>query len=139
VRDLIIKTGIIFILAAFESTAGLPVLTFILFLVWMIKQPQIFLIWLTAISLIVSVMWGMSWWLACSFLLLLKVFFQYFGKYISNKLLKLLVVVSPVVLLFALVLGVEFYWRIVIYGVLSFSILFILQKFLLVSYENKYL
>lgn len=138
-RDLVIKTSLIFILAAFESTVGLPVLTFILFLVWMVKEPQIFLIWLTVISLIVSVMWGMSWWLACLFLLLLRVVYQYFSNSIANKLLKLLVVVSPVLLLFALVLGVDFYWRIVLYGVLSFSVLFVLQKFLLVSYENKYL
>ncbi|MDH5533081.1 MAG: hypothetical protein OEX81_01500 [Candidatus Pacebacteria bacterium] len=126
-------------IAVFESTVGLPVLTFILFLVWMVKKPQIFLIWLTTISLIISVLWGMAWWLACLFLIFLRVVYQYFGKSVSNKFLKLLLVVFPVGLLFALFLGIDFYWRIVLYAVLSFLVLFVLQKFLLVSYENKYL
>lgn len=138
-RDLVTKTTIIFALAVLESTVGLPVLTFILFLVWMKKEPKIFLVWIIIISLIVSVMWGISWWIACLFLLLLKVFYQYYGKFISNKMMKLVLVISPFILLFAFVLGIEFYWRIVVYGLLSFIVLSVLQKFLLVSYENKYL
>ena len=138
-RDLIIKTIIIFIVAVVESTVGLPILTFALFLVWVQKKLNYFLLWLILVSLFVSILWGIAWWIACLFLFTSGVMYQDFGQAVSNKLLKLIGVVTPMALLMATFLGIDFYWRTVVYGLLSFIVLFIFQKILLVSYENKYL
>lgn len=138
-RDLVSKIIIIFFVTALESSVGLPVLSFILFLVWRKKELRFFLVWLVLVALFVSIMWGLVWWIACLFLLSLRVTYDYFEKFISNKLLKLILVISPITLIFAFVLGIDFYWRIVFYGSISFLIVFLLQRFLLINYENKYL
>jgi hypothetical protein len=138
-KDLGIKIVVIFLIAVFESSVGLPVLTFSLFLIWMRQDLKYFLVWLVLVSLFISVLWGVAWWLSSLFLIFLKFIYDYFSKSISSKLLKILIVVSPVILLFAIVIGIDFYWRIVIYGLMSLAILVIFQRFLLVHYENKYL
>ena len=138
-RNLIIKTIFITLVAVFESTVSLPVLVFALFLLWMKKELKLFLIWLFLVSLIISVTWGIAWWISCLVLLFVKVSFDYFSQSISNKLLKLIAVITPAVLLFALILEIAFYWRIALYMCLSILVIFIFQKFLMVNYENKYL
>ena len=138
-KDLFIKTIIISLVAILESSFGLPVLTFTLFLIWIKKERNLFLVWIVLVSLLVSILWGILWWLSFFFLLCLRITFDYAGKFISNKFLKVILIISPIVLSFSLIIGINFHWRVVFYGLFSFIVIFILQRFLLVSHENKYL
>jgi hypothetical protein len=138
-KDLLLKILFVLIFSLFESTVGLPVLFLTMFLVWKDFDLIKSLIWLGVISLFLSVMWGGTWWMTCLFLIAVGFAYDYLEQFIFNKMLRLLTVILPSLLIFAMVIKISFNWRIVLYGILSLAVIFIFQKFLLTSYEKKYL
>jgi len=138
-KDFALKTLVITIISIFESNVGLPVLFLVLFLSWSDMDVNYGLAWVVYTALILGVMWGASWWLGSLFILFLSYIYQYLEKYIFNKMLRLITVIFPALFTFALVLKIDFNWRIILYGGLSLIIVFVLQKFLLTDYKKKYL
>jgi hypothetical protein len=138
-KDFLLKILVITIISIFESSVSLPVLFFVLFLSWSEMEVNYSLAWLAYCALILGVMWGFSWWLGAIFLLVISYIYQYLEKYIFNRMLRLMSILMPGVLVLAVVLNVDFSWRIVVYGGLSLIIVFVLQKFLLTDYKKKYL
>ncbi|NCN03955.1 MAG: hypothetical protein GW942_02680 [Candidatus Pacebacteria bacterium] len=138
-KDFLLKILVVTIISIFESTVSLPVLFLVIFLSWSDLEVNYSLAWLAYCSLILGVMWGFSWWLGAIFLLVVSYIYQYLEKYIFNRMLRLISILMPGVLVLAVVLNVDFSWRIIVYGGLSLIIVFVLQKFLLTDYKKKYL
>lgn len=138
-KDLFLRLILVITILIFESVVGLPVLGFSLFLGWYKKSLHIYIIWLVLISLSVSILWGMSWWLVAAILLCLTFLYEQLSKKVLNKLVKMVSLVLPASLVMAIFLNIDFYWRVVAYGLLSFIVLFVFQKYILTNYEKKYL
>lgn len=138
-RDFFFRLGLILLVLLFESVIGLPILGFTLFLGWYKKSLPQFLIWFTFISLSIAMLWGLAWWFASAILLVMTFMYDFLSKYVLNKLVRIVFLVLLAALVMAVYLNIDFHWRVVFYGTVSLSLLFIFQKFILTNYGQKYL
>lgn len=139
-RDLGFKLLLLLIVGATESTLGLPILLLTLIVRLAPQEKHWQLVWLMVTSLYLAYFWGFAWWLSLILVYGSGWAFNKMQDWVSSSWLRLASLVLPVGLVVALLTGLEFSWRIVVYGLLSLAVMVLLNRFLFVTkYQKKYL
>ena len=139
-KDFLIKSAILFLVALFESAVGLPILLSGLFLFWIGFASERYQIsWVVYSGVLLGLLWNLVWWLSVLLMFLLALVFLGSREVLPNKNLR---IVFLVVLLSGgvfFIKGFNFSFRFLIYPALSGAILIFLQRFLVEKFEKKYL
>lgn len=139
-KDLGLKLLLLLVIGAAEATLGLPILLLTLIIRLSPQEKHFQLIWLMVTSLYLAYYWGFAWWLGLILAYLSSWAFTQMQDWVSNSWIRLAGLVLPIGLLIALITGLEFSWRIVVYGLLSLGVMMLLNRFIFVTkYQKKYL
>lgn len=139
-KDLGLKLLLLFVVGAAEATLGLPILLLTLIIRLSPQEKHFQLIWLITTSLYLAYYWGFAWWLGLVFVCYSSWLFVQLQDQVSNSLIRLVGLVLPISFLIALLTGLEFSWRIAVYGLVSLGVMLLLNRFFFVTkYQKKYL
>jgi len=139
-KDFLIKSAILFLVASFESAVGLPILLSGLFLFWVGFNDERYQIgWVVWSGVALGLFWNLALWLSVLLMFLLGLAFLGSKEILSNKNSRITFLAIFFGGGFFLIKGSHLNFRFLIYSVLSVGVLIFLQKLLVKKFEKKYL
>lgn len=139
-KDWFAKLLTILVIGLLESTVGLPIFftSSVVRLGFLDQKTR--LIWLGSCGLLFAFFWGIPWWVGVLFLATNILIYEKLQLILSNSWLRLLTVVLPTSFLIALISGMDFSVRSLLYGGISMLLVVMADRYWWISkYQKKYL